>query len=69
MNVLLELGDFIEQVLECCSTIFTVHDVFKKVKVWRAEHAVAIINIISQCFGDIEQVEELDIRANGGYGH
>ena len=62
-NVLLELGDFfIEQVLENCSKIFTVQDVFKYLDVWRKEHAIAIINIISRCFGDIEQVEELDIE-------
>ena len=31
-------------------------------EVWHKEHAVAIIIIINQCFGDIEQVEELDIE-------
>lgn len=33
---------------------------------WHKEHAVAIINIISQCFGDIQQVEELDIELMEG---
>ena len=28
---------------------------------WRKKHAVAILNIISQCFGDVELVAELDI--------
>lgn len=33
---------------------------------WRKEHAVAIINIISKCFGDIHQVEEPDIEPMEG---
>lgn len=33
---------------------------------WHKEHAVAIIKIISQCFGDIQQVEELDIELMEG---
>ena len=62
-NVLLELGDFmIDQVLENCYRIFNVQDVFNYVEVWRKEHAVAIVNIISQCFGDIGQVAELDAQ-------
>jgi len=34
--------------------------------VWHKEHAVAITNIISQCFGDIQQVEELNIELMEG---
>lgn len=61
-NVLLELGDFfIAQVLENFHKIFDVKDVFRYVEVWRKEHAIAILNIISQCFGDVELVAELDI--------
>lgn len=56
------LGDFfIAQVLENCHKIFDVNDVFRYVEVWRKEHAIAILNIISQCFGDVELVAELDI--------
>ena len=36
---------------------------------WCKEHAVAITNIISQCFGDIQQVEELDIELMEGIVH
>lgn len=62
-NVLLELGDFfIAQVLENCHMIFDVQDVFRYVEVWRKEHAIAILNIISQCFGDVDHVAELDIE-------
>lgn len=65
-NVLLELGDFfIAQVLENCHKIFDVQDVFRYVEVWRKEHAVTILNIISQCFGDVELVAELDIDLMG----
>ena len=61
-NVLLELGDFfIAQVLENCRRIFDVQDVFRYVEAWRKEHAIAILNIISQCFGDVELVAELDL--------
>ena len=52
----------IDQVLENCHRIFNVQDVFNYVEVWRKEHAVAIVNIISQCFGDIGQVAELDAQ-------
>ena len=55
-NVLLELGHFtIDQVLDYCHRIFNVRFGAKK-------HAVAIVNIISECFGDIEQVAELDAQ-------
>jgi len=61
-NVLLELGDFfIAQVLENCHIIFDVQDGFRYVEVWWKEHAIAIVNIISQCFGDVELVAELDV--------
>ena len=60
--MLLELVDFfIAQVLENCHRIFDVRDVFRYVEVWRKEHAIAILNIISQCFGDVELVAELDL--------
>lgn len=62
-NVLLELGDFfIDQVLDSCHKIFTVQDVFNYVEVWRQEHAISILKIISDCFGDIELVAELDFE-------
>jgi len=61
-NVPLQLGDFfIAQVLENCHKIFDVQDVFRYVEVWQKEHAIAILNIISQCFGDVELVAALDI--------
>lgn len=60
-NVLLKLGDFfIDQVLDNCHKILNLQGVFNYVKVWRREHAIAILNIISQCFGDIEKVAQLD---------
>lgn len=62
-NVLLELGDFfINQVLENCHKIFKVQDVFNYVEVWRKEHAIAILDIIGGCFGDIQKVAELDVE-------
>ena len=44
--------------------MFDLQDVFNYVEVWRKEHAIAILNIISQCFGDIEKValfDDLDV--------
>lgn len=61
--MLLELGDFfINQVLENCHKIFKVQDVFNYVEVWRKEHAIAILDIIGGCFGDIQKVAELDVE-------
>ena len=51
---------FIDQVSNNCYNIFDLQDVFNNVEVWRKEHAIAIVNI-SQCFGVIEKVAQLDI--------
>jgi len=60
-NVLLELGDFlVEQTVESCHRIFTLQDVLTYVEVWRLEHAAAILQIIGECFGDIDMVLDLD---------
>lgn len=62
-NVLLELGDFfIDQVLENCFRIFNVQDVLNYVEVWRIEHAVAIVNIMAQHFGDIDEAAVLAVE-------
>lgn len=61
--MLLELGDFfIDQVLENCFRIFNVQDVLNYVEVWCIEHAVAIVNIMAQHFGDIDEAAILAVE-------
>lgn len=42
-----------------CHSIFTLRDVSEVVEIWRQKYAVAIINILSDIFGDIDTTTEL----------
>ena len=59
-NVLLEFNSFhINQIVRNCHSIFTLRDVSEVVEIWRQKYAVAIINILSDIFGDIGTTTEL----------
>lgn len=54
-NVFLEFGGFqIKQVLQSCHKLFTLEDVVTNVEIWRNQHAVGVLSVIAQVFGDIE---------------
>lgn len=53
-NVFLEFGWLqIIQILQTCHKLFTVEHVLKNVEIWQRHHAYAVLNLISQVFGDI----------------
>lgn len=59
-NVLLEFNSFhINQIVRNCHSIFTLRDVSEVVEIWRQKYAVAISNILSDNFGDIDTTTEL----------
>lgn len=43
----------ISQVLEHCSHLSTLQDVYSFVEIWDIKHAVSILTLIDQVFGDI----------------
>jgi len=44
-NVFMEFNGFhIKQVLDHCSKLFTIDDIYKHVEIWRYHYAVAILN-------------------------
>ncbi|XP_068691120.1 ATP-dependent DNA helicase RecQ-like [Montipora foliosa] len=59
-NVLLEFNSFhINQIVRNCHSIFSLRDVSEVVEIWRQKYAVAILNILSDIFGDIDTTTEL----------
>eukprot|EP00111_Clytia_hemisphaerica_P000838 TCONS_00002469-protein len=47
----------INQIMENIRKIFTIKDVYGKIEIWRRCHAVAILNIFQEVFGDVEMVD------------
>ena len=63
--VLLEFNSFhINQIVENCHLIFSLRDVSEVVEIWRQKYALAIINILSGIFGDIDTTTELPAVEN-----
>ncbi len=61
-NVLMEFNKFhINQVVNNCHLLFSLHDVHEHVEIWRNQYACIILQIIAEVFGDIEYnyLEEL----------
>lgn len=53
-NVCIEFGTVqILQVINNASKLFSLSDIMNCVEIWRSEHATAVLNILSQIFGDI----------------
>ena len=63
--VLLEFNSFhINQIVENCHLIFSLRDVSEVVEIWRQKYTLAIINILSEFFGDIDTTTELPAVEN-----
>lgn len=64
-NILLEFNSFhINQIVRNCQLLFSVKDVFEVVEIWRHKYAVAIIQILSDVFGDINTNTEIPTIAD-----
>ncbi|XP_028409259.1 putative ATP-dependent DNA helicase Q1 [Dendronephthya gigantea] len=63
-NVFLEFGKFnIGQILQNCHQLFSVEDVCNCVEIWRTEHAINILLILSEVFNDVD-ANELQFEAD-----
>ena len=57
-NVLLEFNSFhIKQIVRSCHVLFTLRDVMAVVEIWRKQHAIAVMHVIAEVFGDIDTIE------------
>lgn len=54
-NVLMEFNYFhVNQVLEHCKCLFTIHDVVDCVEIWRMQYATGILRVLQRVFNDID---------------
>jgi len=37
--------------------LFTLRDVMAVVEIWRKQHAIAVVDVIAEVFGDIDTIE------------
>ncbi len=43
----------IQEIMENCTVLFTVSDIMEYVNVWQRKHAISVLNILHDVFGDI----------------
>ena len=54
-NVLLEFNSFhIKQIVRNCHVLFSLRDVMDVVEIWRKQHAIAVMHVFAEVFGDID---------------
>eukprot|EP00794_Sanderia_malayensis_P020986 gene20986-23039_t len=66
-NCLMQFCEFhIEQVLQSCEKIFSLHDILQNVEIWNASDAHKILKFIQEIFGDLDSdiLDEMDTPEN-----
>eukprot|EP00794_Sanderia_malayensis_P001562 gene1562-1722_t len=66
-NCLMQFCDFhVEQVLQSCEKIFSLHDNLQNVEIWNACNANKILKFIQEIFGDLDSdiLDEMDTPEN-----
>ena len=54
-NVLLEFNSFhIKQIVCNCHVLFSLRDVMDVVEIWRKQHAIAVMHVVAEVFGNID---------------
>ena len=60
-SAIIEFGSLqMQQVLDNCHKLFSLSDVTNNVDVWRKCHAIGILKVVNDVFGDIGAVSQLE---------